>query len=111
MTVKDVLQQARDLIQDPVSWIKGDNAVNSDNQWVPVQDPTACAWCMTGAIVKVTPTNKPLRKEALKTVAQTISNSKPNYFTSTIVDFNDDPERTHSEVIETFQKAIDTLKA
>lgn len=53
-TVLDVLQQTRDLLSDPGRWTRGSFARDADLSTVSVNDDRACAWCLQGALARVT---------------------------------------------------------
>ena len=46
----DVLKLMRERFSDETKWIKGEFAVNANNECVLPGDPNACAWCLTGLV-------------------------------------------------------------
>jgi hypothetical protein len=46
----NVLIRTREILNHPLSWTRGVNAVNASNHVVGVASPSACRWCLRGAM-------------------------------------------------------------
>lgn len=99
-----ILTRARELIEDPVSWVPDHYAVDEYHEPVEPHDPAACAWCAFGALEKVDRETGVsylaaydlLTKEAVKRGFPEI------YY------LNDDGETEHSDVLAAFDAAIES---
>ena len=99
MSVVEILEEAKALIDTPEKWTKG--------EWTrPISDEEYCH-CAEGAI-----------NECLNIDFSNLADVRnAHYFftkaigTQLIPEWNDAPERTYAEVMEAFDKAIELAKA
>jgi len=92
MKTKEILQKARDLISKPENWTQQQYAANKSGRTVDENDPAACKWCITGALIKVGDD---------KVKAWNYLHKFLGIFPA---NFND--SHTHAEVLATFDAAI-----
>lgn len=107
----EILTAARDLISDPKKWMKGDFC-----------DIRRTCFCGLGAIAEVQGVFDPdslntlhisdvLESKAADYLRKAVLEINPHYEKGqTFAPFNDAPERTHSEVINAFNIAIEKAK-
>lgn len=102
-SVADVLMRAADLIEPEGAWCQGEPAEDADGCAVGALDPSAIRWCAAGALARFssnpdgTNGNKfyhRVRRELINVLG-----------TSTIVHWNDAPERTQAEVVAALRSA------
>jgi hypothetical protein len=96
-TTSEVLTAARNLLKRK-GWCKGHLARAANGRIVSVDSPKAVAWCMIGAIRRVTVASVEQYGFADLLLQRVIGMPVPVW--------NDDPHRTKEEVIEAFDKAI-----
>lgn len=101
MTPKEILIKARELIADPEHWIQGVNAQDADESEVDPEDETAVCFCMAGALLHVGAGDAAFRIEAHAALVRAAQAT-----CGLISPFNDDPDRTHADVLAAFDKAI-----
>ena len=98
------LRQVREVIQLPDRWFQGSEAVNQFGSATHPDSPTACRWCLTGAIKRVAflaSSDAPyklirdMRSAMRKAIGQ-----------GSIIDFNDDSKTTHADVLAALHRAI-----
>lgn len=53
MTTLQILQAARELISVPERWTRGTHARDASGMPVPPYSPSACCWCLSGALWRV----------------------------------------------------------
>lgn len=103
-SVADILVEARKLIEKPENWTQGENARNDRGRHCMIDDPLAACWCMQGAIIKSAgPTEFTATRKAIDAFIGTIA----EYITA----YNDNPDRTHPEVLAAFDSAITRARA
>lgn len=97
MIFKDQLQAVYRLIERPEAWTQNAFARNARGGIVDEFDSTAVCWCMVGAFSKVI---------AIRAVPQFrwLLGMSPN---CAISEFNDAPNRQHSEVLSLLNAAIE----
>lgn len=105
--IEKILRTARDLIAEPDSWCQGYEALLEDGiEAVDFdQDPLVVSRCMLGAFNSAIfrlnlGTVRPI-KPAISVLIGCIGPNEPS-----IPSFNDNPTRTHEQVIEVFDRAI-----
>ena len=108
MTTKEVLEQARALIER--GWTQGTAARNANGDHVAATSRHACMWCATGALYVVYE-RIPEWRDDPKTnqVADLLRSAIPkgsNDYHQTIVGFNDAIETTKADILSIFDKAI-----
>ncbi len=103
MSALSVLQAARERIATPERWTQGKYArgvAGSETGWA---SPTATCWCSLGALRASSPSNFDDALQADDFLAEAIGNAE-------IADWNDDPARTHAEVLAAFTLAIELAR-
>ena len=109
LTKKEILLEARQLLSDPSRWTKGAPARNAQLETVGSTSEAAFCFCAIGAIRRtlwVNPGRDTEERRELEDVAsQALRESigRPD-----ISRWNDDPARTHEEVLAAFDRAIAT---
>jgi hypothetical protein len=94
----DIIKKARELISDPKRWTKGAGARDKHGDPVPITNPGAVCWCVSGALVHVAGFSDGYDAEKLLLPGG-----------GGITGFNDTHE--HAEVLELMDKAIARLEA
>ncbi len=102
----EVLRAAREQISDPANWCKGSFAKNYAGKSVQPWDPTACQWCLGGAIGAQDAKTNLMRAQAiwqdlldlLRTAAGEDGFVSPAYFNDT---------HTHEEVLALMDRALE----
>lgn len=92
-----ILKRARKLIEKPERWIQGPYARTRDGVSTFGSDPAACAFCMAGAIQRVT--NSTDGDDAAETFLDRATRDG-------LYAFNEKPGRKHAQVLRAFDKAI-----
>jgi len=106
-TTLEVLKTARELISVPERWTKGAFARNYSKEECDPEDTMAMCWCVHGAFEKIS-------LDCDENIADSIYLARRQYMKFIkcgVISFNDAPERTHSEILEVFDKAIADLTA
>lgn len=106
---RQILRNARDLIQDEMHWTQGHYYENNDG--VKCGPDEAFAYCALGAIDAAAGELDGARyqiQDAVGLLARAVNN-KTDWLCieDQVTDWNDDFERKHSEVIDAFDEAID----
>lgn len=96
-TPKDILIEARALISDPKRWTQGSWAKNARGWDVFYNDPSAVCFCASSA----------LRRSCNLLELETAWGILAREMDGGVAPFND--SHTHAEVMDAFQKAIDSL--
>ena len=112
MKVKTVLIKMKALIKNPKNWIQCTYAEDKFGRSCFISSPTACKFCLDGALTKVT-ANKDGEfdnDESTKLYdrASYLLCKVCNDFN--ICDFNDTEGRTHKEIIDVLNMAIKECK-
>lgn len=92
------LRAARELIARPGTWTQGYYARNARGQNVQVTSKNAVCWCLVGAVERVGGGDLEIEMLALA-----IDDSPP--------DWQDEPCRTHAEVLDVLDKTIALAEA
>ena len=108
MNKVEALIAAKELIADPKNWIKGNASVDSNGVSVNTLDPSACAFCMLGAVYKVVPDKGffGIRQEVRNSLRESVKRKKKQTTLESIADFNDSCNTTHKDVMDVFDDAI-----
>ena len=86
--------KAYELLSDPSKWTTGVLARNSDGKQVAPNSPSACQFCLVGALYHCyTP------EKAMEIWIQLDSEFYNKDNEIGVGDWNDDPSRTHEEVV------------
>ncbi len=105
MNTLEVLKLARDLISTPDKWIKDEFALDSDGDVVDEISENAVCFCSYGAFNRVLLMYNVHTYDAKNVLTDIIKTQGYN----SIVQWNDAPERTHADVLATFDMAIAKL--
>lgn len=88
--------KAHELLEKPESWTQGEFARNRSGERTNSNCPTACSWCMIGAMFKCYKGDE-LYTGLFKAISDHIGDVE-------IYKWNDDPNRTHAEVVDLLKK-------
>jgi hypothetical protein len=93
--------KAYELLSQPGAWTQGTLARDSEGLATNVMGPTACSFCIAGAIERC----YPCLEDNLKALDQVKQELKTRYDTFQFVGkWNDHPDRKHEEVVELLKK-------
>lgn len=112
MTPAEVLRAARERISTPERWTRDAFARDPEGWAIDPKHERACAWCTLGAICSVLPGTDPdpgdgrgpLFDAARALLARAIGRELVAWW-------NDNPVRTHAEVLAAFDRAIELDEA
>lgn len=102
MKLSEIYKAAKEVIAKPEAWTQGVTAIDAEGYGVPCDYPSAVCFCIVGALGKVDVETLSMRtnpslhtdfRDAMKT-------------TMPIGEWNDEPKRTHTEVLEAMNKMI-----
>lgn len=90
-----------ELLEKPESWCQNTYAMNKDGHSLMWYNcPDACKWCLMGAIFKLyDPHESDKIMDKVKSKLSTNTLTSYGYNLSSIAKWNDDPDRTHAEVL------------
>lgn len=100
----------RDVFQDPMRWTQGSDARDRDGSETSAYDSSATCWCLMGALRLVYP-DWDDRMEASRKLAHSGLLDHPGFpfpdprYEGQMIDWNDNPERKHQEVLDLVTKA------
>jgi hypothetical protein len=111
MTPSDILKKTKELISDPAHWTQGSFSKNAIGEQDSTYSETAVCWCAVGAMMKVT---QDLPYDEHHKAFMVLTNATPpegherskQTGWGAAVSYNDDPKRTHEEVMAWFDLAI-----
>jgi hypothetical protein len=98
VTTKEVLIRARKLIEDPKRWTQHASARTGDGEDVLAENPQACQFCLYGALAAVAGYGH--EERAFAAMWDSLGTHP--------IDWNDEPGRSHAEVLAAFDHAIET---
>ena len=98
----DKLEAVRNLISDERHWTKGQYARDERGKSVHPSSPTACKWCLTGAI------DRAIDKDEDKQLAELYIRTTAAYGYESLAVFND--YSSHKEVIDALDYTIEALQ-
>jgi len=101
MTTKEILIAARAKIERPECWTNGAYARDAAGREVEPTCPDAVCWCVRGAIDASTGHHSGNRPASVL-----FSQAVAGYGALYIPIWNDEPNRTHAEVLAAFDRAI-----
>ncbi|WNM70270.1 hypothetical protein [Myxococcus phage Mx1] len=104
-TTKELLQEAKALIEK--GWTQGVAARDDEGIPVPSTSPVATCWCVYGALSRA---EDNLGYQSGAPYAGAVDAIAGVSGKSLLAVWNDAPGRTKKEVLDTFQKAIDSLE-
>ena len=105
---KQIASRALELLKDEDAWIKGNNAEDANGYSCrhPADGP-AC-WCVAGALAHaywlVTGTNT--EYDDLEDETYDLRKKLAPDYAGTLIDWNDDPNTCHGDVLDLLQRAI-----
>ena len=109
----DILRCAREMIEDPGHWCKGNAALNQDGLIATWEADDAVQWCAWGALVhaSVRAGYETVREDVEEELAEAITDKydiEPMYMGSyeVIVGFNDADKTDHGMVMSAYDHAI-----
>lgn len=102
MTALEILTGARALLSDKGAWTKGESWRTADGEPTMIRERAAC-FCVYGAIAAHVPTHTKSNVAANRLIEEVVGYPCAN-------EWNDAPERKHSEVLEALDKAIELAK-
>lgn len=101
-TPAGILRAAKAKIAHSQDWIRGYLALNEEGRTVDPNNPTACKFCMMGALYNVA---EPQPSANQMTIADAAFAALYDVTGGTST-FNDHPATTHAEVLDAFDRAI-----
>lgn len=101
-TALSVLVAARKLITPRRAWIKGDFGKDAKGKTLVTPHPDAVRFCSIGAIRQAAGKAELTKIKARETLRGAMNGD--------ILNFNDDPETTHRQVLAAFGRAIKKLR-
>lgn len=107
--VQTVLITARALIDTPEKWTKGTYARDAEGLSCSV-DAEACSFCAMGAMYTAAPLYRaaPKRHTSYCGALGTLTKECP--YSMCVVDYNDDPDTEHKDIMALFDRAIEASK-
>jgi hypothetical protein len=103
--VADKLREARALIER--GWVQVLVAGDAKGRSAPLHSDTAVVFCPYGALQRVTVADNGLYGRLLELVKRAVGLGKG----SSLIVWNDAPERTQAEVLAAFDKAIELAES
>jgi hypothetical protein len=102
--------KVKDLLTDESKWCKNLPAVDKEGRQTTTRSPTACKWCLMGAIVKCYVETRPpfyesycaARYKVLNAIREIHGNLYEEGYISL---FNDGPKTTFAEIREVLERA------
>lgn len=95
-----ILKGARAILDSPNRWTRRSYARDANGRPVPIMDGKACSFCLVGALGRAAG-----GLAGAHLAERILSDELMDY----APDWNDDPERTHEEVIAVLDAAIEKL--
>ena len=105
-----VLVAARALLTPPAAWTRVAFARNEAGNSTISGDPSAVCWCAVGAVNRAARTQFGVCGLQAMTAVDALATALGALVADTsggVAAYNDAPERTHEEILELFDKAID----
>lgn len=104
MTPVDILRKTRELLSEPVRWTRGAYARDASGADVPYDEQAATCWCLSGAVDLAGQGQSIAAARARDYIRVAIDSDDDSMVT--IPTFNDDPGRTHADVLAAIDRAI-----
>ncbi|WP_037500667.1 DUF6197 family protein [Sphingomonas jaspsi] len=105
----DLLIRVREILADPEHWTKDSFARDDNGYFIDPTEPVARCFCLDGALIRAAHelhpevnTSNPYRFGEYRDAADRLS----NFAGRNHLQFNDDPETTHADVLALIDKAI-----
>jgi len=100
------LKDARALLSQPGAWTQGFYARDSRGASIRASEPSACSWCIQGALFKVLGVVGSIPTSDVRRVQTPLLQHAGVTDTAELWCWNDQPGRTQDEVLALFDKAI-----
>jgi len=111
MNELELLKVARVKIAKPENWTQGWYARDASGYSVAPADESACKFCALGAILACGDDDS-FGSAFFENAAASLRKNLPvDFARACVMGFNDDPKRTHAEVIDLFDRTIASLEA
>jgi hypothetical protein len=107
--VIELLERSRNLLAKPGGWCQLVAATNKAGASVFADSPYAVSFCATGVLLHCHPTDELLIIARLA-LLDVINSKNPDNQYDFLSGWNDEPNRTQDEVVNTFNEAIEYLK-
>lgn len=115
MKASEILEKARELVDSPKKWGQGRYAMNAKGQETATYVDEAVCFCVLGSISRamsiMTGRLWRLTSADLSDIDRAHSFFAKAIDPPLIAKWNDEPGRTHTEVLAAFDRAIDSAKA
>ena len=110
-TERQVLIDARALIEAPNRWTKGSNARDRNHLPAEPVGPDACSFCAAGAVMRAAGvlTADDRVRGVFERLQDNIEAEGEGEFYWSLQRFNDAPEVSHADVLALFDRAIEGL--
>lgn len=109
----EALEAAIHLIENEASWTKNASSRNANGEDVPYNDPTAVAWCATGALRRVTQDSIQGDFQFARltaAVASDLANIFDAHPPAAVMCYNDHPSTTHEDIVLVMKKGLENLE-
>lgn len=107
METVDVLRGARTLLAEREGWRKNGFAGMTDGNICALMSEEAVCFCLAGALYRVMGVRPPENGRAIEDAVRAMG----FVYRQRLIWWNDDPERTHADVLERLDNAIAKLEA
>lgn len=105
-----VLQDAYQILKDPVNWCTGDDGLNQDGFPVMPNDPACVQRCLGGAMSLAELTGSPYGRRVSCATSQLAQVTIRWLIGGPIPAYNDAAERKHEEILAVLQQSIAVLQ-
>lgn len=107
LTPRTALLQVRALLAEPERWCKCSPACDAIGGGVNPVDPTACRWCLDGAIQFVVGDDPELLAKVRTIIHPVARRLYPYRRGFSHMGVNDDPATTHADILAVLDAAIE----
>ena len=101
-----ILTDARKLLSRTGAWTQGAYARDAAGVGLRASEPTACSWCIQGAMFKVRNLTGNLATPEILRAQEALLRHTNESDTAGLWCWNDQPGRTQEEVLDLFDKAL-----
>ena len=98
-----ILVEARELLSVPERWTKDEYARDPSGEAVMPLSERAVCWCTIGAMYRIAGAHGDELRKAKRALERATQDGA-------IAVFNDDPSRTHAEILAAFDRAIEATR-
>ena len=118
----NILKATREIVSDPANWTQGALSRDSNGARTNILDPRTTCYCTLGALTKaMTDRVMAVKKLVPEDCYPELADQYDVHFNEItafldklagddIVNFNDDPDTTHADVINLLDLAVDTVE-